>query len=73
MTPGRRSDGGRCGEGKESNIAQLARRLTTTQRLLPIFTPHLDRPVLPAGPAVAQLFERVEFARVHDIIPIIWL
>ena len=32
MTPGRRSNGGRCDEGKESNIVQLARRLTTTQR-----------------------------------------
>ena len=67
MTPGRRSNGGRCGEGKESNIVQLARRLTTTQRLLPIFAPHLHRPVVPAGPAVAQLLERVELARVHEV------
>ena len=54
-------------EGKESNIVQLARRLTTTQRLLPIFAPHLHRPVVPAGPAVAQLLEGVEFARVHEV------
>ena len=32
-----------------------------------VFTPHLHRPVLPAGPAVAQLLERVELARIHEV------
>ena len=56
---------GAAARERRVNILQLARRLT--QRHLPIFAPHLDRPVLPAGPAVAQLLERVELARVHEV------